>query len=263
MALLWDLLHCLLYDGSYNATHPEKDQDLYGGLLQPAHGHWTLHPGKPLLPPWSASAFEMASTPLLQPPSPPPRALSSSQFVISQLVCDTWDYLSAAIATATDLSSASPGKEWDLYGHNQWHMSAFTWSERASERTNGAQTCASKGTMAAAETLELWPPSFSLSSFLPDQPLGQAFISQKPGWDKLKKKWKCPPGTCSANALDVKFGNTSLHWKCFKCITIREVKIWMIFEYPWCPNIYDVWNSMMSEYPWCPNIYDIRISMMS
>ena len=80
---------------------------------------------------------------------------------------------------------------------------------------------------------------------------------------QLKKMRKCPPGTCSVNAINVKFGNTTLHWQCFKCIIIREFKIWMIFEYPWCSNIYDVRISMMSKYPWCPNICNVQISMMS
>ena len=84
----------------------------------------------------------------------------------------------------------------------------------------------------------------------------------------IEKMRKCPPGTCSANALNVKFGNISLNWQCLKCIFIREAKIWMIFEYPWCPNIWcsnihDAQISMMSKYPRCPNIHDIWLSMIS
>ena len=103
---------------------------------------------------------------------------------------------------------------------------------------------------------------------------------------------KCPPGTCSANVSNVKLGNTTLHWQCFKCIFFREdnfprkcsvtydihdiqtsrypwhlnihdVRISMVSEYPGCPNIHDVQVCMMSKYPWCPNILDVRISMMS
>ena len=83
------------------------------------------------------------------------------------------------------------------------------------------------------------------------------------------KMRKCPPGTCSANASNVNFGNTTLHWQCFKSNIFQAFQVsqdiyvhleypWypsMMSRYSWCPNIHDFWISMMSEYPWHPNIH--------
>ena len=81
------------------------------------------------------------------------------------------------------------------------------YAERASERTNGAQTCASKGAKRAAETLELWPLSPPRPPSSPALPLERGSLCiAKAGWDKLKKwpailmmdgkigTWVCGPG---------------------------------------------------------------------
>ena len=77
---------------------------------------------------------------------------------------------------------------------------------------------------------------------------------------------KCPPGTCSANASNVKFGNISLHWRGFKCIifwkNIHDILLSMISKYKWCSNIHYLRITMMTEYPRCLNI-SVRPNLIS